>query len=62
MLMEVTCRCGWTTRGSETDVIRGIQAHAKADHDLVLTAADVRAVWRVVDEDPGQAKGAGGRS
>ena len=51
MLMEVTCRCGWTTRGSESQVIRGIQAHAKADHDIVLTPDDVRSVWRVVDED-----------
>jgi predicted small metal-binding protein len=51
MLMEVTCRCGWTTRGSESQVIRGIQAHAKADHDLALTPDDVRAVWRVVDDE-----------
>jgi Protein of unknown function (DUF1059) len=51
MLMEVTCRCGWTTRGSERQVIRGIQAHAKADHDIVLTPADVRAIWRVVEDD-----------
>jgi Protein of unknown function (DUF1059) len=51
MLMEVTCRCGWTTRGSESQVIRGIQAHAKADHDIVLKPADVRAIWRVVEDD-----------
>ena len=52
MLMEVTCRCGWSTRGSESAVIAGIQAHAKAEHDLKLSAADVRAVWRVVAEGP----------
>ncbi|MDQ6774112.1 MAG: DUF1059 domain-containing protein [Candidatus Dormibacteraeota bacterium] len=52
MLMEVTCRCGWSTRGSEAEVISGIQVHAKADHNLILTPADVRAVWRVVGESP----------
>jgi predicted small metal-binding protein len=52
MLMEVTCRCGWTTRGSQAAVIASIQAHAKADHNLKLTPDDVRAVWRVVDEGP----------
>lgn len=52
MLMEVTCRCGWSTQGSETEVIASIQAHAKADHNLQLTADDVRAVWRVVEESP----------
>jgi len=50
-LMEVTCRCGWTTRGSESQVIRRIQAHAKTDHDLVMTPANVRAVWRVVEDE-----------
>lgn len=58
-MMEVTCRCGWSTRGSKAQVIRGIQAHAKADHDLKLTPADVRAVWRVV-EDPAPGEPAGG--
>ena len=58
MLMEVTCRCGWSTRGPEADVIAGIQAHAKADHNLTLTPDDVKAVWRVVDEGPQSAKGA----
>jgi len=52
MLMEVTCRCGWSTRGSKAEVIASIQAHAKADHDLTLTPRDVRAVWRVVEESP----------
>ncbi len=52
MLMEVTCRCGWSTRGSESEVIAGIQAHAKAEHDVKLTLADVRTIWRVVDESP----------
>lgn len=51
MLMEVTCRCGWSTRGSEGEVIANIQDHARADHDLELTAADVKAMWRVVEDE-----------
>lgn len=53
MLMEVTCRCGWSTRGSEADVIATITEHAKAEHDLDMTPADVRKIWRSVDDDPG---------
>lgn len=52
-LMEVTCRCGWTTRGTERQVISGIQVHARSDHDLTLTDEDVRAMWRVVEPGPG---------
>jgi predicted small metal-binding protein len=52
MLMEVTCRCGWTARGSEGQVIRSIQAHAREDHNLAMTPDDVRAIWRVIDDEP----------
>ncbi|GAC1613242.1 MAG: hypothetical protein NVS9B1_21290 [Candidatus Dormibacteraceae bacterium] len=52
ILMEVTCRCGWSTRGAKAAVITSIQAHARADHDLDLTAAQVRAMWRVVPDIP----------
>jgi hypothetical protein len=41
-LMEVTCRCGWTVRGSESEVIAPLQAHAKGDHGLDVTADDIR--------------------
>jgi predicted small metal-binding protein len=50
-LMEVTCRCGFTTRGSESEVIRTIQVHGKTEHSIELTPTDIRAVWRVVDDD-----------
>jgi predicted small metal-binding protein len=50
MLMEVTCRCGWTIRGSEADVIAGLQEHARSTHDRELSADEVRAVWHVVDD------------
>lgn len=54
MLMEVTCRCGWSTRGSKSQVIANIQEHAKSEHDIELTPTDVRAVWRVVDDGPAE--------
>ncbi len=53
MQMEVTCRCGWVTRGSRSSVIKAIQEHAKTEHDLTVTTDEIRAVWRVVeDEEP----------
>ncbi len=52
MLMEVTCRCGWSTRGSKTEVIRTIQAHARSAHNLDVTPREIRAIWRVVEDAP----------
>ena len=51
MLMEVTCRCGWTTRGSKSDVIANVQAHGRTAHQQELTASEVRAIWRSVEVD-----------
>jgi predicted small metal-binding protein len=48
MLMEVTCRCGWTVRGTEDDVIA--QAHGRETHGIETTADEVRAIWRPVSE------------
>ena len=50
MLMEVTCRCGWITRGSRSAVIKAIQEHARTEHRLTVTPNQVRAVWRVVED------------
>ena len=55
MLMEVTCRCGWTCRGTEGEVIEQVQAHGRATHGVETTPDEVRAIWRPVDE---QAAGA----
>ena len=52
MLMEVTCRCGWSARGSKAEVVRMVQAHAKSAHNLAVTARQVAATWHVVDEAP----------
>lgn len=50
MLMEVTCRCGWITRGSKSAVVKSIQEHAQAEHNLTVTPKQVREVWRVVED------------
>ncbi len=47
--MEVTCRCGWVTRGTKTEVIASVRDHGKAAHNLEVTSAEVRAIWRTVD-------------
>jgi predicted small metal-binding protein len=61
MLMEVTCRCGWTTRGSNSEVIANIQAHGKSEHGLEVTPDEIRAVWRVVKDDGAPGGGSGER-
>jgi len=50
MLMEVTCRCGWTTRGTKAQVVANVQAHGRSAHQTDLTPAEVRAIWRAVPD------------
>ena len=52
MLMEVTCRCGWSTRGSKSEVIQSIQEHARSAHNLEVTPKEIRGFWRVVEDVP----------
>ncbi len=40
--MEVTCRCGWTTRGTKAQVVANVQAHGRTAHQTDLTPAEVR--------------------
>ena len=49
MLVEVTCRCGWTCRGSEDEVISQVQEHGRTTHGIETTADEVRVIWRVVE-------------
>jgi predicted small metal-binding protein len=56
MLMEVTCRCGYTTRGSKSEVIARIQEHGRVEHHQEITPAEVRAIWRMVGSDAGATK------
>jgi len=47
--MEVTCRCGWVTRGSKSEVIANVREHGRSAHQLEVTPGEVRAIWRTVD-------------
>jgi predicted small metal-binding protein len=49
MLVEVTCRCGWTCRGTEDEVIAQVQDHGRTAHGSETTPDEVRAIWRVVE-------------
>jgi Protein of unknown function (DUF1059) len=49
MQMEVTCRCGWVTRGTKQAVIESVQAHGRTAHQQQITPAQVRAIWRTVE-------------
>jgi predicted small metal-binding protein len=49
-MVEVTCRCGWVTRGTKQEVIASVQAHGRTAHQQELTASDVRAVWKTVQD------------
>lgn len=61
MQMEVTCRCGWITHGTKAGVIKAIQEHARTEHSLTVTPQQIRAMWRVVEDDPPQGEQARGQ-
>ncbi|HEV2415741.1 MAG TPA: DUF1059 domain-containing protein [Candidatus Dormibacteraeota bacterium] len=48
-MVEVTCRCGWVTRGTRSEVIASVQAHGRTAHQQEITAPQVRAIWRTVE-------------
>jgi hypothetical protein len=48
--MEVTCRCGWVTRGTKPQVIASVQTHGRTAHQQDITPAQVRAIWRTVQD------------
>lgn len=52
MLMEVTCRCGWATRGAKPEIIAMVREHGRSAHQQEITPAEVRAIWRMVDQRP----------
>jgi len=53
--MEVTCRCGYVMHGSKSELIEMVREHGRTAHQLEVTPAEVRAIWRIVDAGPGAA-------
>ena len=41
--MVVSCECGYEVRGTEDDVVAGIQSHARANHNMHPTREQVLA-------------------
>jgi len=58
VLMEVTCRCGWVTRGSKSEVVENVREHGRSAHRLQVTPDEVRAIWRAVSETADDRNGA----
>ena len=46
--LTATCDCGWTTRGSEDEIIPKIQEHALEVHGLEVTPEQALAQARPV--------------
>jgi hypothetical protein len=58
-MKEVTCVCGWQIRGTEDEVIAGVQAHGREVHQIETTADEVRAIWHPVPDGDAGAPAAG---
>ena len=44
MQWQVTCLCGWRTRGSRDEVIRAVQEHGRSVHGLETSEEEVMAL------------------
>jgi predicted small metal-binding protein len=42
-MWQVTCVCGWRTRGTRDEVIAAVRAHALAAHGLTPTDDEIMA-------------------
>lgn len=41
MMWQVTCQCGWRTRGAKDEVVVAVQAHGREAHGLETTEEEV---------------------
>lgn len=51
MIYQAECECGWTTKGSEQEIVREGQAHGLAVHGFEPTHDQILAMSRPADED-----------
>jgi hypothetical protein len=49
MEFEITCDCGWSSRGSEEEVVEATIAHGQSVHQIELTLEQARSAARPVD-------------
>ena len=50
MAWQVTCQCGWRTRGEKDDVVAAVKAHGLTAHEQQLTTEDVLAIAQEIDQ------------
>jgi predicted small metal-binding protein len=50
-MKEVTCLCGWRTRGSEDEVVAQVIAHGREAHGIESTREEVLALASDVGTD-----------
>ena len=55
MLKEVTCMCGWQTRGTEDEVVAAIQEHGEEAHGRRPTREEILALAVDLGEAAGEA-------
>lgn len=51
MRWQVTCECGWRTRGTREEVIAAVREHGSTAHDLELSDDDIMALAVETEED-----------
>jgi predicted small metal-binding protein len=49
MEFEITCDCGWASRGSEDEVVEATIAHGQAIHQIELSREQARSAARPVE-------------
>lgn len=43
-MWQVTCQCGWRTKGTKEEVVSAVQGHGRETHGQELTEEDVMAI------------------
>jgi len=52
-LWQVTCQCGWRTRGTKDVIVPAVQEHGRSVHNLQVSEADVMALAVPAQADAG---------
>jgi predicted small metal-binding protein len=53
-MKEVTCQCGWQTRGTEEEVVAAVQEHGRTAHGIETTREQVLAIAKEVEKTPSE--------
>lgn len=53
MMWQVTCQCGWRTRGAKDEVVAAVQAHGREAHGLETTEEEVMQLAIPIEDQAG---------